>query len=274
MDLKSVIRPLVPPIIYEAAHRIKVAIMPPSIGPPTVTEISVIDPETSIQLAYSSRPSFAEAAIECGRGYAGEQMLEKALSSPHAWLHKMQDYGAPILASVALAAMNAKGARLKVLDFGGGIGIFKAYVHDYFDERVATDWTVVEIPEQVAFNQDCVQDNLRFSTSVGPGPYDLAIFCGSLQYVDDWQSVLRATDADLVLVSRTAVADLEQAYVQTIGRDGHLSRVPARVLPRPELFALLSERHELFASWDFKNHLVEMGSFDAPAMLWRLRPVK
>jgi putative methyltransferase (TIGR04325 family) len=261
--LKQLIRSIVPSKLYQAAHDMKVRI---SLSP---SGQAADEGAPSIRLSYSPRPSFAEAARECGKGYGADKILEKAHRSPHAWLTQMQEYAAPLLASFAVAATTAGNQRLKVLDFGGGIGIFKAYVNDFFDHRIQTDWKVVEVPEQVAHNSDVAQEGLNFSTSIGEEFFDIAVFSGSLQYVDDWRAPLQEASAQMIFISRTAIGDVDQPYIQTIARNGHVAKVPARVVPRPELFALLSENYDLFASWDFKSHLVEMGLYQSPAMLWR-----
>jgi putative methyltransferase (TIGR04325 family) len=230
------------------------------------------EPKYPVHLSFSPRSSFAQAVQECGEGYSGEEILEKAHRAPHAWLKEMQDYMAPLLASFGIAAMGAKSGRLRVLDFGGGNGVFKAYAHDFFDRGLVTDWTVVETPAQVELNSDVTQDGLRFSTSIGSEFYDFAVFSGSLQYVDDWQSALRQTDAGMLFISRTPIGSADKPFIQSIARNGRQSKVPGRVIPRSELFAVLAERYDLFASWDFKAHLMEMGLHDSPAMVWRKKP--
>ena len=120
MMLKKIIRSVLPAPLYEKTRQLKFIVFRPS--PPAS------DPEgarAGIFLSYSPRATFAKATTECELGYGGEQMLEKAHRSPHAWLTQMQDYAATLLASIALAAMSADKRRLKVLDFGGGIGIFR-----------------------------------------------------------------------------------------------------------------------------------------------------
>jgi putative methyltransferase (TIGR04325 family) len=272
MPLKELIRPLVPPILYQAAHHLKKRAQ--QTGASGLVSVLTLAPEVietryPVLLSFSPRASFAEAARECGAGYNSGEILEKAHQTPHAWLKGMGEYLAPALASFGTIVASANGKRLKVLDFGGGNGVFKAYVNDFFDQSFTTDWTVVETSAQVQFNSDVTLDGLHFATSISPTVYDFALFSGSLHYVEDWQAVLRQTNAGSIFISRTPIGSADKPYIQSITRDGHESRVPARVIPRAELFELLSERYELFAKWDFNSHLVEMGLHESPAMLWR-----
>jgi putative methyltransferase (TIGR04325 family) len=262
MKVKRLIRAIVPARLYHAAHHVKRAIID--------TE-SVLEPAntpSSVKLSFSPKSSFAEAIAECGKGYETAEVLNKAHLSRHAWLDGMQDYQGPFLASFAVAALEASDP-VKVLDFGGGNAVSRAQVNDFFAERYKTDWTVVEVPQQVLHNSDLGLHDLRYSTEIGTTAFDLAIFAGSLQYVENWQAPLIEANAKTIFISRTPIGDVGQAYVQSVARNAHYYKLPAQVIPRVEMFDLLSKRYKLFASWDFKSHLVEMGLHDSPAMLWK-----
>jgi putative methyltransferase (TIGR04325 family) len=223
-------------------------------------------------LGYSPRSSFEEAERDAGVGYGDGAILTKGHVG-HAWLTEMQDYAAPMLLSVSLAAQVNPGKRIRVLDFGGGRGSFRVYVDDFFEGRILTSWSVVETEEQVRYNDDLNVPFFEFSAAVGSDPYDLAIFSGSLQYIGKWQSILRETIADLIYIARTPLDEVERPYLQTARRGENVCCFAGHVLSKPELFALLSETHELFASWDFEAHLLEMGKFATPAMLWRRKKI-
>jgi putative methyltransferase (TIGR04325 family) len=260
MAVKRLIRAIVPPLFYHAAHEIKKLVNAP--------EAPAEGAPPDVRLSYSPKSSFAEAALECGKGYEKAEVLVKAHTGPHAWLDRMQDYQAPFLASFSIAALKAADI-VKVLDFGGGTAVSKAVVNDFFEDRYRTDWTVVEVPEQVLHNSDLVQDDLRYTTEIGSAAYDIAIFAGSLQYVEHWQAPLTDVNAELILISRTPMGNIRQAYVQSVEKSGHSYKFPGQIIPRPEVIELLSKRYRLFAHWDFTAHLVEMGLRDSPAMLWK-----
>ena len=208
-------------------------------------------PGKLITKSFSSRPSLAEAQREAGIGYGAGALLAKAHVGA-AQLVGMQDYSAPMLASVALAA--AEGVGLRVLDFGGGSGFFRAYVNDFFGQQIRTEWRVVETPEHVEhILPDVTVPGLQYSTSIGHGRFDIAIFSGSLNYVDDWQSVLRETNADVIFIARTPIDDIGRAYLQTVVSNfpGIVSHFAGHVIEKHALFALLSETHDIFRQLGF-----------------------
>jgi putative methyltransferase (TIGR04325 family) len=249
MFLKSAIRPLVPPALYEAASRLKA-----SAG-------------FGSSIRFQSRPSFAAAAREAGKGYQDERLLSK-FSGGLTDLRAMPDYMSPFLASVGIAAASLSGSSLDVLDFGGASGHFVSYVNTAFAGRIKANWTVVETPDQVAVNADA---SIEFTSTIPTREFDLAIFSGSLQYLEDWRTPLRETNARLLYVARTALSDRELPFLQTLVGQGKRLSYPGRVLQHRELFSLLEDRYDLFASWSFDMSLGELGAFEAPAMLWQRR---
>jgi len=248
-DIKAAIRPFIPSPLYRAAHSAKRLLIE---APP-------------LPQSFSPRSSFADAEREAGIGYGNEAILTKAHIG-RINLIEMPDYVAPLLASVSLAAQDNN--RLRILDFGGGQGAFRAYVNDFFKGRIQTHWKVVETPAQVRFNNQLDAGNFEFATEIGSEPFDLAIFSGSLQYIDDWQGILRSTNARMIFIARTPLGGAEQPFVQSVAKSDHVMKFAGRVIDRSELTSLLSKTHELFTSWSFESHLLEMGKFPSPAMLW------
>lgn len=175
----------------------------------------------------------------------------------------------PFLASVAIAASQLKEAPLRVMDFGGGSGHYRAYVETAFRGKIQTNWTVVETPEQADHNSDAA---IEFSSSIPSRHFDLAIFSSSLQYVPDWTEPLSKVASDLIYIARTPFAADERSFLQTVISAGERPlSYPGRIINRQELFDLLGRTHDLFASWHFDVLLGELGSFDTPAMLWQRR---
>jgi putative methyltransferase (TIGR04325 family) len=250
MPLKSVIRPFVPPVLYEAASRLK-----SSIG-------------SGSSIRFQARPSFAAAALEAGKGYRDERLLSKFAGGPTD-LRAMPDHMSPFLASVAIASMNVtERSSLTVLDFGGGSGHYLSYVTTAFAGRINAAWTVVETPDQVDHNAGA---SIEFTSSIPARQFDLAVFSGSLQYLDDWRAPLTVTDAKLLYIARTSLSDRERSFLQTVTMQGKALSYPGRVICRRELFDLMEQRYELFASWSFDVSLGELGRFATPAMLWKRR---
>lgn len=260
MSIKSSIRSLTPPLIYEAAHRMRLKRSSGFESPETA--------ERPKPFGYFMRSSFAEAAREAGIGYSDEGLLSK-FHGNHAWLTEMADFVAPFLSGVALASLNSKRQGIRVLDFGGASGYFRAYVNDFFNGKIVTHWKIVETAEQVEHNKDLNLSGVEFSTCIGDDQYDLALFSGSLQYIADWKAPLENLNADLILISRTPIADIERPFLQKTMREGMAFSYPGRIISKPALFEVLEKTHELFASWRSEVHLLQLGIHQAPAMIWK-----
>jgi putative methyltransferase (TIGR04325 family) len=254
VNLKSAIRPFIPPIIEGVARRISARWFS---GPST-------------PFSYSPRNSFAEAAREAGVGYEHQDLLSKFVDG-RAPLDQLSDFAGAFLASIAMAAGAADHKIIRVLDYGGGSGYFRNYVDTFFDRRIRTDWWIVETPRQVELNSVLPLSDVCYSTKIGDRPYDIALFSGSLQYVEDWRAPLQEADADLIFIARTPLGDAERPYLQRAFYEGKPVAYPGRVISRQDLLGILNRTHEMVASWKFKAQLLQMGEHEAPAMLWRRR---
>lgn len=261
MELKAAIRPLVPPLIYEAASRLKRRVNPPPPAPLPPPNPNSFEP----------KESFAAAALEAGIGYEN-QILLSALHNGRAHLEDgVSDFVAPLFASIALASLRSGGRKIKVLDFGGASGYLRSYLNTFVDDKIATDWLIVETKAQVDFAGELTGD-VRYSTEIGPGHFDLAIFSGSLQFLENWRVPLTSLDADMIYIARTPLADSEQCYLQHGIHDGAPYKYAGRVIARSDLFSLLEQTHRLHCLWKLDAHLLELGRHEAPAMLWRRQP--
>ncbi len=224
----------------------------------------VANPAPPEDTTFVPAPSFAEASELASSGY-GNLVARGAPNG--VWSQTdMPDYTAPMLTSVSVAAQSVQERPLKVLDFGGRTGFFRSYVNSVLGLK--TEWRVVETEEQVQHNLDLNRDGLEFSTEIGSDTYDIAIFAGSLQYVDGWRDVLNQTKASYWHFSRTPFGQTEHFFVQTIIDDGHTFKVPGRIICWDDFMAAMSGA-EMFASWTGSSHLHSMGIFQSPTMLWK-----
>jgi putative methyltransferase (TIGR04325 family) len=268
MNLKSAIRPLVPPILYEAASRLKNSSRGTAWRPGDASDSAR---PNNLPLSYKPRKSFALAAREAGPGYNDQRLRNSFHDSPVDLGQGVPAFTAPLFASVAAASMRAQGAVIKIVDFGGASGYLRSCVNTFFGDRIKSDWTIVETADQVNFVGDLGRDDVRYSATIGAGHYDLAIFSSSLQYVEDWKTPLRSADADMIYIARTPLGDHEQPFLQSTLRDGIAVQYPGRIVARKDLFAVLEPTHRLMSLWELDAHLFEMGVYDAPAMLWERR---
>jgi putative methyltransferase (TIGR04325 family) len=268
MNLKSAIRPLVPPILYKAASRLKKSAKGAGWRPDDAPDSAR---PNNMPLSYKPKKSFALAAQEAGSGYSDPRLRTSFHDSKVDLGQGIPDFTAPLFVSVAAASLRAQGAEIKILDFGGASGYLRSCVNTFFGDRIKSDWTIVETADLVNFIGDLGRSDVRYSTTIGTGHYDLAIFSSSLQYVEDWKAPLRSADADMVYIARTPLGDNEQPFLQRTLRDGIAVQYPGRIVARKDLFAVLEPTHRLVSLWTLEAHLFEMGVQAAPAMLWERR---
>jgi len=157
---------------------------------------------------------------------------------------------------------------VRVLDFGGASGYFRNYVDTFFDGKIRTDWLIVETEQQVSHNANLGLSDVRYSTTIGDQAFDIALFSGSLHYIEKWMLPLRQTNAELIFIARTPLGSSNQPFLQRVMHEGRTLAYPGQVIVEDALFAELRRTHQMIARWDFRSNLLEMGWYDAPATLW------
>jgi putative methyltransferase (TIGR04325 family) len=145
--------------------------------------------------------SFDEAAAAvAGPGFDGETWRSRSLAAatecltaleagrpiPH--LHKQRS----VLLPSIVAAMLGAGERLRILDFGGGLGIgFLTLLESIPRARARIDYTIVELPHITAEGRRLHADRVRYVEALPRGEqFDLVHASSALQYVEDWQQLL------------------------------------------------------------------------------------
>lgn len=252
--LKAALRPLVPPILYGMAQRMAARWLP---GP-------------GRPYSYSPRKSFAEAARESGDGYEAQGLLSKFVDSRTS-LDQMSDFAGAFMASIAMASIRVDGRKIRVLDFGGASGYFRNYVDTFFDGKIKTDWWIVETKKQVDFNSSLNMNDVHYSASIDNLPCDIALFSGSLQFIEDWKRPLSQVNAELIFIARTPLGKFDKPFIQRVVREGRTFSYPGQVIGKSGLLSVLEQSHKMIACWKFDAHLLQMGIHESPAMLWLRR---
>ena len=110
-----------------------------------------------------------------------------------------------------LASLNLD--KLKVLDIGGGFG--ETYWNLQRSVPVEIQWDIIELDKTVRVGMGIFQDvkELNFFTlnSYLPSNYDLVYFGSSLQYFEDWKSIIELalnTHPKYILISDTTMGDI------------------------------------------------------------------
>ncbi|HVZ52163.1 MAG TPA: methyltransferase, TIGR04325 family [Pseudolabrys sp.] len=180
-------------------------------------------------LVYSGSYRSWDAAKRDAVGYDDPAILEKIRQSALAVkdgraafesdsiAHAKPEFRWPLLACILTVALQRKtsdGSALHILDFGGSLGSVY-FQHRAFLERIpALSWSIVEQPHFVRCgNAEFADDRLRFFDTIAQagarGPIDVAIFSGSLGYVDEPYKILAEVAA---LGVRSIILDQLQMF--------------------------------------------------------------
>jgi putative methyltransferase (TIGR04325 family) len=159
--------------------------------------------------------SFQEAAgAVVGAGFNGDEWRTRSVAAASGCLAAMQA-GHPIpeqekqrsaLLPPVAATMLANRDRLRILDFGGGLGIGYMTLLEAIPmaaERI--DYTIVEVPQIATEGRRLLSGAVGYVEALpADGPFDLVHAASAIQYVDEWRGLLTslaAYRADFILLS-------------------------------------------------------------------------
>jgi putative methyltransferase (TIGR04325 family) len=229
----------------------------------------------------SPRSSFEAAKLEAGAGYIDHSLIAETRQTPSKPLDQtnLQSHLAALFASLAIAASLQPTRPLRVLDFGGALGLYFHLVREAFEGRLLLDWTVVETDAYVAHADINGLANPRLFASIdeavsAQSQFDFILFSGVLQYLEHWREPLSHAAVKFspyVLISRTPIGDNEIPFLQTVNIPSRRSAWPGRILRLDDISAVLSRTHRVALTWDFDQHLGEMGVRSSPSVLWKRR---
>jgi putative methyltransferase (TIGR04325 family) len=116
------------------------------------------------------------------------------------------------LGIAAAVACHANGGRLRVLDFGGGLGVGYRYLKAVLSGRVEIDYHIIELDWACVHGTRLFQDAVRFHRSLPDGlaSVDIIYVCETLQYVADWKALLTrlcSYNARLILLADIYTGD-------------------------------------------------------------------
>ena len=137
-----------------------------------------------------------------GEGYADEALVAEtealtrrvaAESARHPSLPRHIACEQTLLA-LHLASRTPPAKRVRVVDFGGGMGIGYFALKSCLDPAVGIDYRVIENSAMCARAEKAFADHpsLRFHSTfpVEIGPVDVVYVSSALQYVDDWKATI------------------------------------------------------------------------------------
>jgi len=232
MRLKQLFRKLLPPLLLELydAYRAGGCLGPVWDG--VFSRFSDIPCATSfIDVPLFTRLTHQETQTALAR-------LRSRGSSDVAGDHRIL----ALLASV----LCAHAGRVRILDFGGGMGIGFVHVISAVGRCTALEYHIVETPPMCAGGLELFRDDPRvqFHTSIPrrAGQFDIVYSCSALQYVDDYVGVLRdlcGLAAQFVLFIELSAGDVP-TYV-TVQRNVRGARIPYRFINGAELLRCMAD---------------------------------
>lgn len=199
MTLKSTIRPFVPPILYEAASRLKRDAF--RADPAPIDGVQFTGDYATFQEALSAASDL---------GYNGSPAIDRYVRR---YREIRSDIPKSVMdnSAVLLPFMAAIGAAepingiVEIFDLGGGYGSIYDLVRHLYPAKTIR-WTVVELPALVARGDEMgMSDMKQFATAIPERPFSLGIASGVLQCLEDPVSAFRnliEIDVPLLMLNR------------------------------------------------------------------------
>lgn len=196
-------------------------------------------------------PTMADAAqVATGLGFSGDTYRTRAIDAtrecidalangrPIPAFHKQRSTVLPAVAAMQLSSSPS----LRVLDFGGGLGIGYLTLAESLGSAVkSVDYTIVEVPAVCDTGRGLFPNGeIGFADTLPDGTFDLVHSASALQYIDDWEGILTllcSYQASHILLSDVfAGAQPTFATLQTY----YESRIPHWFLNLDDMVCVLS----------------------------------
>jgi len=185
-----------------------------------------------------------------GPGFEGEVYLKRSLAAANECFdalkanksipqfHKQRSTLLPI----TVAMMLSHNDRVRILDFGGGLGIgYMTLVESIQHDLDRVDYTIVENPEVCAVGEKLIAEVAYISTLPSPVSFDVIHASSSLQYIENWQDLLArfaSLGPEYILLSDVFAGDIT-TFVSL--QNYYESRIPHWFLNLQELLDTLDK---------------------------------
>lgn len=181
MTLKEIIKWFTPPVLIEAQRTIR--------GKSLLRFVweGVYPSFPQVPLRADGHDSSAWLAHSRSQSaFFLDRWREKPILPDHVWMTHAQ---LPLL----VAATAGGQRRLRILDFGGGIGVSYAALRSCLVDQLRVEYHIVEGQKSCEKGEELfrgVQD-VYFHPTIPKGEFDLIYSCEALQYVEDFAGLLR-----------------------------------------------------------------------------------
>lgn len=221
------------------------------------------------------RGEFADwaAARAAAGGYDEEALLERLAVAAHAvktgsaaWeqdgvTRERIPPDLPLFAALSRVAL-ARGGRLAVLDFGGGLGSSYFQCREFLAEVRELNWAVVEQPRLVSIGQqEIARDALAFFSTIDEALAvhrpDVVLLSSVLQYLEEpWailEQIIAAGIPYLVIDRHPCTLTRELITVQVVPPSLYSASYPSWLFDCPRMLARLERHYRLLAAWEGKD---------------------
>jgi putative methyltransferase (TIGR04325 family) len=180
-----------------------------------------------------------------------------------------EEFRWPLLGSLLHVAMK-NGGSLHVADFGGSLGSFYFQHRKFLADVKDLKWSIVEQSEYVAVGQEEFRDGtLRFFSTLDQcterGKIDVALFSGSLQYLEDPFHFLERAAAltSCIIIDRTPFIEGEKDSITVHSPPASIydGSHPHRFFAKEKFDRFMNELgFTVFAEWDGFDHKANIES--------------
>ena len=194
--------------------------------------------------------NFQEAyKFRVGLGFSGSTYIKRSMevaikcrmalrnNRPIPIFHKQRGIYLPITVGMMLGSSD----KIKVLDFGGGLGIGYMSLQESIGSEVANvNYNIIEVPEvcQIASDLHVGNDLVYSSHLPTTGVFDLIHAASSIQYIEKWKDVLikfTQLEPEYILLSDIFAGHI-QSYVTL--QNYYESKIPHWMLNIEEILQL------------------------------------
>jgi putative methyltransferase (TIGR04325 family) len=284
--VRSAIRGVVPPFLWEAVRRIYRTARPerPDNG---VAENSIwfSAPHASWDLALASADGYAMKTILAQvRESTGKVRDGIAAAERDGVAFERPQWNLPLMACLSRIGLAANGA-LRVLDVGGSLGGTYFQFRNFVGRKVPIEWSIVEQPAFVEVGKrDFQAESLHFypniSACLSSRTVDAVLLSGVLPYVpkpDDLLDEVLQSGVGTVIIDRTPViaGDADLVSVQHVPPRIYGERVtyPAWFFSRKKLEARIGASYAKLLEFDSADepHIIGGELAKYVGQLWELR---
>lgn len=254
--IKSILRKIVPPIIYDLVGR-------PSSEPAPVDRIIWSGPVESWDKVVQDQGGYDQSQIleRCKNALLKVKNNEAAYERDSVLFDQIQ-YSWPLLAALQKVALE-NGNKLAVLDFGGSLGSSYFQNRSFLKTIEELSWSIVEQEHFVNCGKEHFQNSeLKFYPTIDGclehTKIDLFLLSGVLQYLKDpiefFEKILKYKFKYIVVDRTTFIEDGDsKIMVQSVPESIYSATYPCWFISAPRLKSLFIESYTIVAEFESSN---------------------